>query len=294
MRDFPGSFGAQWHGVEKGIINSNWGYDAPNNIAITLIGWLYADNDFGKAICITTGCGEDSDCTAGALGAILGIILGESALPAKWTNPIGEEIKTKCINRFMKNIRIPKTLTELAKRTVNLMPSFITEYVDISGDDENFITVNSGNDLIAAPHSFIDDANGWDDRYFRDNIPSGYVFRGHNSFFTVEITAQNGIELTPDSPISLQVKIENATGFCGVPLWAEIRWITDDGVTVQSGEKYAVFVNQEHCGSGRSFHSVTLSAESSISPLSVQVCEISVKGYASRLYIPITLVGTRK
>jgi ADP-ribosylglycohydrolase len=294
MRDFPGSFGAQWHGVEKGIINSNWGYDAPNNIAITLIGWLYADNDFGKAICITTGCGEDSDCTAGALGAILGIILGESALPAKWTNPIGEEIKTKCINRFMKNIRIPKTLTELSKRTVNLMPSFITEYVDISGDDENFITVSSGNDLIAAPHSFIDDANGWDDRYFRDNIPSGYVFRGHNSFFTVEITAQNGIELTPDSPVSLQVKIENATGFCGVPLWAEIRWITDDGVTVQSGEKYAVFVNQEHCGSGRSFHSVTLSAESSISPLSVQVCEISVKGYASRLYIPITLVGTRK
>jgi hypothetical protein len=132
MRDFPGSFGAQWHGVEEGIINSNWGYDAPNNIAITLIGWLYADNDFGKAICITTGCGEDSDCTAGALGAILGIILGESALPAKWTNPIGEEIKTKCINRFMKNIRIPKTLTELSKRTVNLMPSFITEYVDIS------------------------------------------------------------------------------------------------------------------------------------------------------------------
>jgi ADP-ribosylglycohydrolase len=294
MKDFPGSFGAQWHGVEEGISNSNWGYDAPNNIAITLIGWLYADQDFGKAICITTGCGEDSDCTAGALGAILGIILGERAIPAKWKDPIGEEVKTKCINRFVKSIKIPKTLTELAKRTVNLMPSFMTEYVDLAGADESFIAVHTGDDLVAKPHSVIDESNGWDDRYFRDSIPSGYVFRGHNSILSVEITAENGIELTPDSPISLRIKMENTTGFCGVPLWAEVRWLTSDGVAVQTGETYAVFVNQEHCGSGRSIHSVTLSTEGPISPLSVQVCEISVKGYASRLYIPVTLVGVRE
>jgi hypothetical protein len=111
---------------------------------------------------------------------------------------------------------------------------------------------------------------------------------------SVEITAENGIELTPDSPISLRIKMENTTGFCGVPLWAEVRWLTSDGVAVQTGETYAVFVNQEHCGSGRSIHSVTLSTEGPISPLSVQVCEISVKGYASRLYIPVTLVGVRE
>ena len=293
MQDFPGSFGAQWHGTEEGITNANWGYDTPNNIALTLIGWLYADNDFGKALCITTGCGEDADCTAGTLGAILGIIHGERAIPAKWKDPIGDEIKTKCINRFMKMIKTPKTLTELTKRTANLMPSFSTEYVDVTADDEGFITVNAGDDLMAKPHSLMDDANGWDDRYFRDNIPNGYVFRGHNSFFSVEISAPNGIELTPDSPVSLRVKIENATGFCGIPFRAEIRWLTADGVTVTTGDTYAVFVPQEHCDTGRTVHDVTLSTEKPSSPLSVQICEITAKGYPSRLYIPVTLVGTR-
>ena len=256
-----------------------------------MIGWLYANDDFSKAICITTGCGEDSDCTAGALGAILGIIMGESGIPAKWKDPIGDEIKTKCLSRYVGTIKIPKTLTELAKRTANLMPSFLNGFVDISDDGDSLITVNTGNDLMAQPYSVMNDANGWDDRYFRDEISSGYVFRGHNSLFSVEIASENGIELTADSPIRLCVKIENTTGFCGAPLWAEIRWLTADGVAVTGGERYTVFVNQEHCGTGRSFHSVTLTADTPISPLSVQVCEISVRGYSSRLYIPVTLVG---
>lgn len=293
MQDFPGSFGAQWRGVEEGISNSDWGYDAPNNIAITLIGWLYAGDDFGKALCITTGCGEDSDCTAGALGAILGIIMGESGIPAKWKDPIGEVIKTKCVSEFTNNVRIPQTMTELATRTANLMPSFLYGYVDVAGSDEDFISVPDPEKLIAQPHHVIDTANGWEDRYFRDSIPDGYIFRGHSSLFSVEIMAENGIELTPEGPLQLTVKIENTTGFCGMPLWAEIRWLTCDGVTVQGGDKYAVFVNQEHCGTGRAFHQVTLTAEAPIPPLSVQVCEISVKGYASRIYVPITLVGAR-
>ena len=293
MQEFPGSFGAQWHGVEEGVVNADWGYDAPNNIALTLIGWLYAGDDFGKAICITTGCGEDSDCTAGALGAILGIIKGEKGIPAKWKDPIGEEIKTKCVSRFASGIRIPKTLTELANRTANLMPSFLNKSVDVFEDDERFITVNTGDALMAQPHSVMDEANGWDDRYFRDSIPDGYVFRGHNALFSVEIAAENGIELTPDAPVRLSVKIDNTMGFCGMPLWAEIRWLTSDGVAVENGERYAVFVNQEHCGTGRSLHTVTLTTEAPVSPLSVQVCEIAVKGYSSRLYIPVTLVGAR-
>ena len=294
MQDFPGSFGAQWRGVEEGVSNSNWGYDAPNNIAITLIGWLYAGDDFGKAICITTGCGEDSDCTAGALGAILGIIMGEKNIPAKWKDPIGDEIKTKCVSRFTTNVKIPKTITELTCRTANLMPAFMHRYINVAGDDSEFITANAGDGLMSQPHYVIDGANGWEERYFNDSIPDGYVFRGRSALFSVEIKAENGIELTPDNPIELSVKIENTTGFCGMPLWAEIRWLTCDGVSASGGDRYCVFVNQEHCGSGRSFHKVTLTTETPVSPLSVQVCEISVKGYASRIYIPVTLVGVKQ
>ena len=93
--------------------------------------------------------------------------------------------------------------------------------------------------------------------------------------------------------MQLSVKIDNTTGFWGAPLWADIRWLTADGVTVQGGASYAVFVNQEHCGTGRAIHTVTLTAEAPIPALSVQVCEISVRGYSSRIYIPVTLVGAR-
>lgn len=293
MQDFPGSFGGQLREEEEGVHNSNWGYDAPNNIAITLIGWLYAPNDFSKALCITTGCGEDSDCTAGALGAILGIIMGESGIPEKWKAPLGEQIKTKCVNEFATSIRIPKTMDELAERTANLMPTFLNGYVNITGDGEAFITVSEGDALMAQPHYVIDTKNGWDARQFRDSIPDGYTFRGKSALFSVEITAKDGIELSQDTPVQLSVKIDNTTGFWGAPLWADIRWLTADGVTVQGGASYAVFVNQEHCGTGRAIHTVTLTAEAPIPALSVQVCEISVRGYASRIYIPVTLVGAR-
>lgn len=291
MQDFPGSFGAQLRGYEEGVSNSDWGYDAPNNIAITLIGWLWAGDDFGKAICITTGCGEDSDCTAGALGAILGIILGESGIPAKWKDPIGDEIKTKCVSCFASRIKVPKTVTELATRTANLMPSFLFGFVDVMCEDEGFITVSD--ELIAKPHLVMDESNGWDERNFRDQIADGYTFRGQSALLSVEITAEQGIEISPEKPVELSVKLDNIAGFCSAPLWTEIRWLTADGVAVEGGEKYAVFVNQEHCGTGRAIHKVTLTTELPVSPLSVQVCEVTVKGFSSRIYVPVTLVGAR-
>lgn len=293
MKDFPGSFGAQWQGVEDGISNSDWGYDAPNNIAITLIGWLYAGDDFGKALCITTGCGEDSDCTAGALGAILGILMGEKGIPAKWKDPIGQVIKTKCISFFTNNISIPETIAELTRRTANLMPAFLNQFVDISGSEDGLISVCEGEELKCRPTMVIDEANGWDARYFRDYIPNGYTFRGSSALMDVEITAKNGIDISAENPVTLNVKLENTTGFMGMPLWAEIRWLVPEGINVEGGREYNVFVNQQHCGVGRSFHGVTITAEGALQPLSTLVCEISVKGYSSRIYVPVTLVNAR-
>lgn len=293
MNDFPGSFGAQRHTVEEGVPTSNWGYDAPNNIAITLIGWLWAGEDFEKALCITTGCGEDSDCTAGALGAILGIILGASGIPERWKAPIGDEIKTICVSQFTLGIIIPKTIGELVCRTANLLPSFLLGSIDVTADDEHFIRVREGEELKAMIESVNDTKNGWDNRYFRDLMADGYSFRGSNSLMDVVITAKSGIELTPESPVELSIKMDSTLGFTAVPLWASCRWLLPEGVSIDGGEEYGVFLNQKHCGTGRAFHEVTLRCESALAPLTTVVCEISVKGFCSRIYIPVTLVHAR-
>ncbi|WP_449462178.1 ADP-ribosylglycohydrolase family protein [Tardisphaera miroshnichenkoae] len=61
-------------------------------------------------------CGDDTDCTGATVGAIMGIMRGESKIPKEWKSYIGEEIKTVAIGGF----EPPKTISELSKRTLAL------------------------------------------------------------------------------------------------------------------------------------------------------------------------------
>jgi ADP-ribosylglycohydrolase len=65
--------------------------DVAQNLAITVLGWLAGEGDFGKAICIAVNCGKDTDCTGATLGALLGI-LDPDCIGEKWLEPIGREL----------------------------------------------------------------------------------------------------------------------------------------------------------------------------------------------------------
>jgi ADP-ribosylglycohydrolase len=90
--------------------------DAPQNIAFTILGWLYGD-DFEDALLKAVNCGYDTDCTAATLGAILGMLLGPEGLPDKWVNPVGDRvIVSPPINGFP----APQNLDELTLRTIRM------------------------------------------------------------------------------------------------------------------------------------------------------------------------------
>lgn len=83
LNEIPGSFGGQLRTPNPDKIpQGTWGYDAPSNIGLTILGWYYGEGDFSRSICIAAGYGEDGDCTTATLGAIMGIIQGASGLPA--------------------------------------------------------------------------------------------------------------------------------------------------------------------------------------------------------------------
>ena len=63
------------------------GMDAPENVAFFIAAWLYG-KDFEECLLLSNACGEDTDCTCATLGALMGIILGASGIPEKWTAPL--------------------------------------------------------------------------------------------------------------------------------------------------------------------------------------------------------------
>jgi len=123
------------------------GYDAPENIGFFIAGWYYGD-DFGDAICKTVNFGEDTDCTAATLGALMGIVMGESNLPRKWTEPLGGKITTMCIDNTSDGIWIPKTVVEFTDRVIRVTPSFLgVELCDLLAENGYTISVKSGTEL---------------------------------------------------------------------------------------------------------------------------------------------------
>jgi ADP-ribosylglycohydrolase len=109
--------GKTWPQAREAVITATedlgW-FQAPRNVAFTIIGWLYGEGDFGKSICIAINCGDDTDCTGATLGSIFGIIYGTSIIPEKWKAPIGDGIKTVAVSGF----EAPATLQVLTEKTI--------------------------------------------------------------------------------------------------------------------------------------------------------------------------------
>ena len=104
-------------------------FQAPANVAFTVLGLLYGEGDFEKAICYAVNCGDDSDCTGGTAGAVMGILLGASKLPEKWTKPIGRNIKTVAVNPY--GLKLPETLEELTERVIRVAQLNAGEFMDL-------------------------------------------------------------------------------------------------------------------------------------------------------------------
>jgi len=90
--------------------------DAPQNIAFTILGWLYGDN-FEDALLKSVNCGYDTDCTAATLGAILGMLLGPEQLPERWVKPVGDRV---VVSPPIKGFPAPANLDELTRRTIRM------------------------------------------------------------------------------------------------------------------------------------------------------------------------------
>jgi ADP-ribosylglycohydrolase len=222
--------------VVKNTLDLGW-FQAPRNVAFTMLGWLYGGNDFGKSICIAVNCGDDTDCTGATLGSILGIIGGTKIIPEEWRKPIGNKIATVAISGF----EAPATLDILTDSTISMTKKTISRY--------NLpVSIGPGKTNLA-------DLNG-KLRPGRDELEklwklSPWKVVRHNSDWVIMLDYKYEPYISRDTARSIEVSVSNVSGknetyrmgINGVPDFLKISGLPKDTINIGKDGTKVIYIS---------------------------------------------------
>lgn len=105
----------------RDMLERDWGYDKYTgvchmipNAGVCILSMLYGKGDFNRTVEIATMCGWDTDCNAGNVGTVLGVMCGISGLAKKYRTPINDSIVLSSISGYLNILDIPSYAKELA------------------------------------------------------------------------------------------------------------------------------------------------------------------------------------
>lgn len=252
FKKVPGHFGIQntkLADMTDEYDYSQPGMDAPNNIGIMILGWVYGEDDFGKSLCTAVNCGEDTDCTAATLGAVLGIICGEKNLPEKWISPICGEITIGCVNK-MDKLWLPKTVCELSDRVLRNIPQFLgIEFCDIFAEEKGFTVESAENFEYEGDTVYIP---GMSAPIADRRLPvrelaklSPYGVRNDFPMFYTVLDYMDEPYIKVGEPRKMRLIISDS-GLTAHPDWADVTLYTSDGVQILQGNYFSVPINHTY------------------------------------------------
>jgi ADP-ribosylglycohydrolase len=270
----------------KGFADGRLGWDAPSNIAILVVGLLYGAGDFEKSLCIAVNCGEDTDCTAATIGSIFGILHGFDAIPKRWIEPIGNHIKTLCLNLgdLTVGCPIPPTTEDLTDRTERVAQTVIRHHllpVELADKPTDLRDLEAGS-LRAGP--------------LAETLYAGLggpVF--HFDFFDVGVDYGGDPAISDGVPRELRLRIANNFRVVrGVPAYSlqanlNLRWLAPESWTILPSRLTQCF--SWRVGSDPATAVFTLRIERVESQLQRLVVEISLDGQPGVMLVPITFVN---
>lgn len=103
------------------MLNEEWGYDKYRgvchiipNAGVCVLSMLYGQGDFARTVEIATMCGWDTDCNAGNVGTVLGVLNGTKGLPVRYRKPINDGIVLSGISGYLNILDIPTYAKEVA------------------------------------------------------------------------------------------------------------------------------------------------------------------------------------
>ena len=280
FKEVPGAFSACWLKVKDmknaDMAMTNIGFDAPNNIGITILGWLYGEGDFGKSVCIAASCGEDADCSAGTIGAILGIINGETNLPEKWIKPIGGVITTACIE-YSSGLDIPKTVDELTDRVMACIPRFLPKNnLDMLDKNERYSVITAETFFADNDEYLVNaDRDPGKRQFSAEEIlkASGYTQTFTFDAFKATVTLEHEPFLSEGETITLKVKVTDS-GIFKSQQWIDGCVYVSGGLTVERGARFSAQMHNARSNAAEA--EIVIRAESFTSPSADVLIDLSV------------------
>ena len=254
----PGTFGIQTIKVSEisekdneGMEIGKPGMDAPENVAFFIAAWLYGEDDFGKSLCMANSCGEDTDCTCGTLGAILGIISGAKALPEKWMKPVDDRIATMCIDKTSQGIWVPDTVTELTDRILRDANLILGQkYCDILDPSGLAVYCNEPEDLYCeCTDDYIKGINGngkSEQLSVRDLCGlSPYCVRYDYPSFSVILDYEDSVQFCTGKLKKIRIRVRNVEKM-HQQQWVKVTMYLPDGAHAVGGSSVELPLNNNY------------------------------------------------
>lgn len=291
FKKIPGAFSYQ-HTKLKDIKLTEYkpspaGFDAPQNIAIAIMGLLYGEGDFGKSMLLAVNCGEDADCSAGTLAATLGIILGNSSLPEKWIKPINDVIITATLNTLdfgmTMNIPffLPRSTQELADEIIRCIPKMLSsEAYDITNDGLEVFPKEElyckDGDEVYYKGAFGNRASEYFSTTELMSLPHYSVFKEF-SLFKAQAIYENDFYFENGKETLVKLKIYD-NGESKIQHWITVRAYTQSGVEIKEKTFTALLNNCNGDVVEKSIHITPTQVDSDKFDV---IFDISMEGHAS-------------
>ncbi len=272
------------------------GFDAPWSMGAVMIGLLYGEGDMGRSVCITVDLGEDTDCTAGTVGSILGIIHGASAIPEKWRNACSDKIATWTL-RIDQNLCLPKTIFELTNRIVRQTPNVLGSRCKLfsfgggkpfdQSEAQSYYEIVPVENFAYEPYRFPPHVQEDTGELIAEQ---GKTVRRHFGLYTVLIGYDESLSaVRSGEKKTFHLKFLN---MLFTPQYLTVRILNlPEGWTVSTGKEFCVGL--EHWHGSRNDNEIMLE----MTPAELTkgsytfILEIATNGRMTKNYLPVTLIN---
>ena len=265
-------------------------FQAPANIAFTVLGLVYGEGDFKKSMILAINCGDDTDCTGATLGSILGIIGGTAVIPDDWREYIGDDIVTVAVVRGT-GCFLPATSSALTDCIMRLIPVMTCPTLELLAAGKEHIRITDGEDDFSAVNAESFCGRDFCEEMFRR---SEYSFTVSSPFAPVLVEFDREPVINEGGSLSCRISVLPNTGdYFDMRDEFELHWYLPEGWKVEG--RRTLFGNGWNGGNGYPMQGatadVTIIAGEKVEPINRFVLEVRRIGHAMPTIVPMTILS---